>query len=138
MQRHKPTDLQLIGRDSFIIEDLAGFLDYTFRRTPADQGNIGVARTRQRWRRHCGLNSSHLAHALFHHDAALDRISEFVADQHAVLHMFVRRNRVDIAGNTGNSARSNAADGDLVAFVSSVSGTRGRRSVCTYKYPTDD
>src|SRR5256884_8038886 len=52
MQRHKPTDLQLIRRDSFIIENLAGFLDYTFRRTPADQGNIGVARTRQRWPRH--------------------------------------------------------------------------------------
>jgi len=44
MQRHEPANLQLIGGDSFLIEDLAGFLDYTFRRTPADQRNIRVAR----------------------------------------------------------------------------------------------
>src|SRR5229473_1333666 len=44
MQRHEPADLQLIGGDSFLIEDLAGFLDYTFRRTPPDQRYIRVAR----------------------------------------------------------------------------------------------
>src|SRR5882762_10702623 len=43
-----------------------------------------------------------------------------------------------MAGNTGNSARGNAAVGDLVAFVSPVRGTRGRRSVCTYEFPTVD
>src|SRR5882762_3298218 len=43
-----------------------------------------------------------------------------------------------MAGNTGNSARGNAAVGDLVALVSSVRGTRGRRSVSTYKFHTVD
>src|SRR5260370_3395287 len=33
MQRHDPADLQLIGRDSFLIEDLAGFFYYARRRT---------------------------------------------------------------------------------------------------------
>src|SRR5882724_12001149 len=69
MQRHKPANLKLIGRDSLFIENLTGFLDHAFRGTPADQSNIGVARTRQRWRRHCGFNPCHLAHALFHHGA---------------------------------------------------------------------
>src|SRR5229473_7482017 len=87
MQRYEPTDLQLIRRDPFIIEDLAGFLDYTLRRTPADQGNIGVARTRQRWRRHCGLHPGHLEPAALHHHTEHDRIGEDVADQHAVLHV---------------------------------------------------
>src|SRR6266851_3238309 len=66
MQWHEPADLQLIGRDSFIIEYLAGFLDHTLRRTPANQRDVGGARTGQRWRRHCRLDPGHLAHALFH------------------------------------------------------------------------
>src|SRR5258707_341406 len=44
MQRHEPANLQLICRDSFLIENFTGFLNYTFRRTPADQRNIRVAR----------------------------------------------------------------------------------------------
>src|SRR5712691_9432324 len=138
MQRHEPADLKLIRMDSFLIEYLAGLLDYTLGRTPADQGNIGVAGTRQRRRRHCGLNPGYLAHALFHHGAAFDRVGELVADQYAVFHVFVRRHRVDMAGNTGNGARGNAAVGDLVAFVSPVRGTCGGRPVRGYKFPTVD
>src|SRR5258708_1984505 len=80
MQWHEPANLELICRDSFLIENFTGFLDHTFRRTPADQRNIRVARTPQRWRRHCGFDPRHLAHAFFHHGAALDRIREFIAD----------------------------------------------------------
>src|SRR5216683_6040476 len=138
MQGHEPADLKLIRMDSFLIEYLAGLLDYTLGRTPADQGNIGVAGTRQRRRRHGGLNPGYLAHALFHHGAAFDRVGELVADQYAVFHVFVRRHRVDMAGNTGNGARGNSAAGDLVAFVSPVRGTRGGRPVRGYEFPTVD
>src|SRR5947209_19796306 len=34
MQWHEPADLQLIGGDSFVIENLASFLDYAVRGTP--------------------------------------------------------------------------------------------------------
>src|SRR5207244_2882996 len=38
VQRHEPADLQLVGRDSLLVEDFAGFLNHSFCRTPADQG----------------------------------------------------------------------------------------------------
>src|SRR6266481_1338873 len=65
MQRYKPPNLHLIGGDTFVIEDIRGFLDYAVRRTPADQSNVSVMWTGQRWRRHGGLDPGHLAHALF-------------------------------------------------------------------------
>src|SRR2546426_446653 len=105
MQRHKPADLELIGRDSLLAEDFTGFLDDPFRRAPADQGDIGVARTQQRGPRNGGLNADYLAHALFHHGAALDGIGELVADYYAVFLVFIRSRRVDVAGHPGNSAR---------------------------------
>src|SRR6266851_3053549 len=105
MQRHEPADLQLIGRDSFMIEDLAGFFDYARRRTPADQSHIGIARACQSWRRHCRLDPGDLAHALFHHGAPLDRIGELIADQYAVFHVFVRGHGVDVPGHARNGAR---------------------------------
>src|SRR5229473_759847 len=45
MQRHQPADLKLIGRDSLFVEEFTSFLDYSFGRTPANQGDVGVTRT---------------------------------------------------------------------------------------------
>src|SRR6267378_4210283 len=129
MKRHNPANLKLIGGDSLFIENFAGFLDHTFRGTPADQRNIGVRRPQQRRRRDGGFNAGHFAHALVHHGAALDGIGEFVANQYAVFHVFVGGDGVDVAGDAGNRARRNAALGDFVAFVIAVRGDCGMRSV---------
>src|SRR5713226_8857567 len=83
MQGHQPADLELIGRNALLAKNLAALLDHAHGRTPTDQSNIGIARTAQRGRRDDGLDAGHLAHALFHHGPALDRIGELVADQHA-------------------------------------------------------
>src|SRR5712691_2290055 len=129
MQGHQPADLQLIGGNSLLIENLAGFLDHTFRGTPADQCNIGFARPPQHRRRNGSLNADDFAHALFHHRASLDRIGEFVANQYAVFHVFVGGGGVDVAGNAGDSARGNAALGNSIAFVIPVRGHCSLRSV---------
>src|ERR1700745_1403945 len=59
MQRHKPADLQLVGRDSLLVKDFAGFLDHSLRRTPANQGYLGIARPPQFGWRNRSLNSHH-------------------------------------------------------------------------------
>ena len=66
----------------------------------------------------------HLAHALFHHGAALGGVGVLVADQHAVFIVLVAGDDVGVAGHAGNGARGDAALGDLVALVR----LRGRRS----------
>src|SRR5437660_881742 len=69
---------------------------------------------------HRGLNSDNLPHALFHHGATLDRVGEFVADQHAVFIVLVGCGGVDVAGHARNGTRRNTAFGDPVALVSTI------------------
>src|SRR5713101_5864771 len=129
MQRNEPADLQLIGRDSLFPEDLTGFLDHTFGRPPADQGNVSIAGTHQYRRRNGSLDADHFAHALFHHGAPLDGIRELVTDQHAVFVVFVSASGVSVAGHSGNGTRGNTALRDQVALVTSVRGNSGGRPV---------
>ena len=63
------------------------------------------------------LDAGDLPLALFHHLAALGGVGELVADEYAILHMFIRRGRVVVAGNAGNGSRRNAALGEQVALV---------------------
>src|SRR5215472_10489263 len=44
VQRYEPANLQLIGGDAFVIEDLAGLFDDAFRGAPANQRHVGIAR----------------------------------------------------------------------------------------------
>src|SRR5438128_134763 len=88
-----------------------------------------MTRAPQRGRRNRGLDANYLAHALFHHGAALDCIGELVADQHAVFIVFVGRSRVDVAGHARNGTRRNTALVDLVALVSSVGPRPGGHPV---------
>src|ERR1700687_2511413 len=125
MQRHEPADLQLIGGDALLIEEFTSLLDHSFRRTPANQGHIGIAWARERGRRNGGLNTCDLAHTLFHHGPALDWIGELVANYYAVFLVFICSHRVDVAGHAGNRARRNAAVRDFVALVAAVRGNRG-------------
>src|SRR5512141_702796 len=46
MQRHEPFDLQLIGRDAFLVRQLLyRFLDHPFSGSPADQRYLSVTGT---------------------------------------------------------------------------------------------
>src|SRR6267142_4634594 len=45
VQRHKPADLKLIGRNALFGEDLASFFNHSFGRSPADQCDVGVTWT---------------------------------------------------------------------------------------------
>src|SRR5207248_1467556 len=120
VQRYQPADLKLIGRNALLGEDFAGLFDYPHGRSPADQSDLGIARTRQRRRRNCGLNAVRLPHTLFHHGAALRRVSEFVADQDAIFVVFVTRGSVRVTGNARNGARRDTAFGNLVPLVRAV------------------
>jgi len=45
VQRHKPPDLKLIGRDALLGEDLTGLFNHSFGRSPTDQRDVGITRT---------------------------------------------------------------------------------------------
>ena len=51
------------------------------------------------WRRNGSINADLLPHALFHHRSALDRIGEFVADQHPVFIVLVSCGCVVVSGH---------------------------------------
>src|SRR5882762_6336868 len=105
MQRHHPADLQVAGCDSYVGEQLDGFLDHAFGGAPANERDIGVARTHELWRRHRGFDALNLALALFHHFAAFHRIGELVADEYSVLLMLVGGNGVSVTGDARDGAR---------------------------------
>ena len=120
MQRDEPSYRQMIGGDTRLPQKLAGLVNHPVGRAPADQCDVRVGRTLElrRWDR--GRNAIHLAHALFHHGAALDGVRVFVADQHAVFIVLVARDSMSMAGHTGNGARGNSALGDFVSLVGFV------------------
>src|SRR5271167_322827 len=126
---HEPANLELIGRNALLDENLTGFFDHPLRRTPPKQGHVGVVRPAEHRWRNGGLNTGHLAHPFLHHLPSFDRIGELVAEQYAVFHMFVRGHRMDVSWNARDSSRGNTALRDLVSFVSSVVRSHGRRSV---------
>src|ERR1700745_1986445 len=72
-----------------------------------------------------GLVPGNFSHSLFHHVAPFCWVREFVTDQNAVFVVFVAGCGVGVTGNTRNGARRDAACGDLVALVASVT-TRSR------------
>ena len=74
-------------------------------------------------RRDGGGDAMLLAHALFHHGAALGGVGVLVADEHAVFVVLVAGDHVGVAGDAGDDARRDAALGDLVALV-------GARACC--------
>ncbi len=100
VQRNQPADLQLIGGDSLLGQQLARFLDDALGRSPADQGHVGIRRALQRGRLNRGFNAGDFAHPLFHHGAALHGVGVFVADEHAVFIVLVARDHVGVAGNS--------------------------------------
>src|SRR5579859_2778850 len=120
VQRNEPAYLQVIGRDALLAQQFAGLFDYALGRAPADQGDIGIGRPLQLgwWDR--GRDALHLAHALFHHGAALDGVGVLVADQHAIFIVLIGGGGVSMAGHARNGARRNSALGNQVAFVSAV------------------
>ena len=63
-----------------------------------------------------------LAHALFHHGAALGGVGVLVGDEDAVFVVLVAGDDVGVAGDAGDDARGDAALGDLVALVGFVVG----------------
>src|SRR5439155_17148082 len=118
VQRNQPANLKLIGGYAFGIENLHGLTDHALRGTPSDQGNVRARFPHQVLRRHRSFNASNLALPLFHHGAALVRVGELVADQHAILIVFVGGGGVHIPRYTGNRAWGDPGFGDLVPFVS--------------------
>ena len=120
VQRHEPANLELIGRNALLSKDLAGLLNHSLGRSPADQSDIGVARAPQHGRRHRGFNAGDLPHALFHHGAALRRIGKFIADQDAIFIVFVTCRRVGVPRNARDGTGGNAAFCDLVPLVDTV------------------
>ena len=127
VERHEPTDLELICGNAFLSKNLTSLFDHTFRRAPADQRDISVTRTPQHRRRHRSFNAGNFPHALFHHGAALGRVREFVTDQDAIFIVFIAGGSVGITGKARNGTRRNTAFGDFVTFVTAVSIPRGCR-----------
>lgn len=91
VQRHEPADLELMGRNALLGEDLTGVFNSSITPlvepqpinvTSASRGHHSTAEAR-------GLDAGNLAHALFHQGAALWRVREFVADQDASFIVFV-------------------------------------------------
>ena len=80
----------------------------------------------------CESTRFHFARALFHHQAALGGVGEFVADQRAVLVVFIRGRDMDVAGHAGDGARRDAALGEFVTQIGIVIRAAegiGRRAV---------
>src|SRR5579872_5295850 len=69
---------------------------------PADERDLGIFGALQHGRRHGGGDATLLAHALFHHGAALADVGVHVADEDTVFVVLVGRDHVGIAGNAGN------------------------------------
>src|SRR5712691_1438380 len=136
VQRHEPADLELVGRNALLGEDLTGLLNHSLGRAPADQRDIGIARTPQLGRGNRDLDAGNLPHALFHHGAALCRIREFVADQDAIFIVFVTCRRVRVARNARDGARGNTAFCNLVPLVDAVA--IGPRGGCGDQFPAID
>ncbi len=105
----------------------AGFVDDAVGGAPADEGDVGGGGAAELRRGDGGGDAVHLAHALFHHGAALGVVGVGVGDEDAVFVVLVAGDDVGVAGDAGDDARGDAAFGDLVAEVLSV---RGRRRRC--------
>ena len=103
MQGNEPADLQLVGNNSLLGQQLARFLDDALGRSPADQvtsASAGLAA----WRLHRSFNAGDFAHPFFHHGAAFHGVGVFVADEHAIFIVLVARDHVGVAGDSGNGA----------------------------------
>src|SRR3984957_18370001 len=120
VQWHEPANLEWTGQNALLRKNLAGFLDHSHSRTPADQGDIGISRAPQNRWRHRGFNTSNFPHPLFHHGAAVRRISKFIADQDSIFVVFVTRRGMGVPGSARDRTWGNAAFGNLVTLVGAV------------------
>ena len=117
VERDEPADGEMVDGDALLAEEVAGFVDDAVGGAPADEGDVGVGGAAELRRGDGGGDAVHLAHAFFHHGAALGVVGVGVGDEDAVFVVLVGGDDVGVAGDAGDDARGDAAVGDLVAEV---------------------
>ena len=101
VEREQVLHVQLIGAHPGLAEQADGVPDDAPGGSPADQSDLGIRRPVQLRRRQLRQHALQLPHALLVHNAAQRRIGVLVADQPALLVMFVGSRHVDAAFRAG-------------------------------------
>src|SRR6476660_7366967 len=118
MEWYKPPDLKVVCGDAIFIQNFHGFANDAVGGTPANQCDGSSRFADEYGGLDCGLDTCDFPLTLFHHCAPFEWVCKFVADQHAVFIVLIRRGGVRITRHTRNGTRRNAAFSDCVTVIS--------------------